>query len=106
MNIARMMQQVRDMQSTMLDLDNELENEEVEGASGGGMVKAVMTGKFELKRLSIDPSLVVPDETGVLEDLVVAAVGDAHVKARNVVKEKTSRLTDGFELPPGLNLPM
>ena len=105
MNLAKMMKQAQELQGKMAQVQEELGRAEIEGSAGGGMVKAVMSGKHELRRLTIDPSLVAPDDVGMLEDLIVAAVNDARVKVEAHVKEEMGKLTGGLGLPPGLNLP-
>jgi nucleoid-associated protein EbfC len=105
MNLAKMMKQAQELQGKMASMQEELALSEIEGSSGGGMVKALMSGKHELKRLTIDPSLVTPDDTEVLEDLIVAAVNDARVRVEAHVKEEMSKVTGGLNLPAGLNLP-
>lgn len=105
MNLAKMMKQAQELQGKMAAMQEELALSEIEGSSGGGMVKALMSGKHELKRLTIDPSLVTPDDTEVLEDLIVAAVNDARVRVEAHVKEEMANVTGGLNLPAGLNLP-
>jgi len=80
----------------------ELANMEITGESGGGLVSVLMTGRHEIKRVSIDDSLL-EDDKDMLEDLIAAAMNDAVQKAENMSKEKMSGLTAG--MPPGLNLP-
>jgi nucleoid-associated protein EbfC len=99
-----MMKQAAQLQSKMKEMQAELEQIEVEGLSGGGLVKVRMTAKMETRGISIDPSLVKPDEREVLEDLLVAALGDAHRKAEAAMQEKMKALTGGLGLPPGLGL--
>jgi nucleoid-associated protein EbfC len=105
MNLAKMMKQAQQLQGKMAEVQEELARAEIEGSAGGGMVKAVMSGKHELRRLTIDPSLVTPDDVGMMEDLIVAAVNDARGKVEEYVKEEMGKLTGGLGLPPGLNLP-
>ena len=105
MNLAKMMKQAQELQGKMAQVQEELGRAEIEGSAGGGMVKAVMSGKHELRRLTIDPSLVTPEDVGMLEDLIVAAVNDARGKVEANVKEEMGKLTGGLGLPPGLNLP-
>lgn len=105
MNLAKMMKQAQELQGKMAQVQEELGRAEIEGSAGGGMVKAVMSGKHELRRLTIDPSLVTPEDVGMLEDLIVAAVNDARGKVEAHVKEEMGKLTGGLGLPPGLNLP-
>ena len=99
-----MMKQAAHLQSKMKAMQTELEQIEVEGLSGGGLVKVRMTAKMETKAISIDPSLIRPDEGEVLEDLIVAALGDAHRKAEAAMQDKMKELTGGLGLPPGLGL--
>ncbi len=103
-NIMSMMKQAQELQSKMAELQAELETMEVEGTSGGGLVKCTLTGKGVMARLSIDPSLIKPEETEILEDLIVAAHNDAKQKAEKAMAEKMQALTSGLPLPPGLKL--
>lgn len=105
MNLAKMMKQAQQLQAKMAEVQEQLAQAEIEGSSGGGMVKAVMSGRHELRRLTIDPSLVNAEDVGMLEDLIVAAVNDARGKVEEHVKEEMGKLTGGLGLPPGLNLP-
>lgn len=98
------MKQAQQLQSRMQDMQAELERAEVEGRSGGGLVAVVMSGKGEIRKLSIDPSLMKEDEREVLEDLVVAAAADAKTKAETLAAEKLKSVTGGLPLPPGLGL--
>ena len=100
-----MMKQAQEMQSKMVELRAELENIEITGSSGGGMVAVALTGKGEMRQVRIDPSLIDADEVGVLEDLIMAAHNDAKGKLEARLAEEMSRLTGGIELPEGLKLP-
>ena len=102
--IGNLMKQAQLMQDNMKKLQGELAVMEVEGQSGSGMVKVVMTCKHEVRRVSIDPSLVGSDKD-MLEDLLVAAFNDASRKVETTVAEKMSSLTAGMGLPAGLKLP-
>ncbi len=104
-NLGQIMKQVQDMQNRMSDMQSQLADMEMTGASGGGMVKATMNGKGELKGLKIDPSLIVASEAEVLEDLIVAAVNDVKTKVDAHSQEEMSKLTGGLPLPPGFKLP-
>ena len=104
-NFGKMMKQAQEMQSRMAEMQAGLEAVEIAGAAGGGMVSATLTGKGELRRLKIDPSLVDPDDVAVLEDLVIAAVNDAKAKVEAHVAEEMKKLTGGLQLPPGFDLP-
>ena len=99
-----LMKQAQQMQQKMADMQAELDNIEVEGAAGGGMVTVTMTAKGALKGVKIDPSLMVPDEREILEDLLVTAHNDARRKAEAAMQEKMKALTGGLGLPPGLGL--
>ncbi len=103
-NIMGMMKQAQELQSKMAELQTELEALEVEGASGGGLVKVTLTGKGAMARISIDASLIKPDDLEILEDLIVAAHNDAKQKAEKAMAEKMQALTSGLPLPPGLKL--
>ncbi len=104
-NLGQIMKQVQDMQTRMAEMQEKMGAQEIAGASGGGMVQATVNGKGELKRIKIDPSLVVPADVEVLEDLIVAAVGDAKGKADAASQAEMSKLTGGLPLPPGMKLP-
>ena len=105
MNLGKMMKQAQELQSKMAEMQERLAESEVEGSAGAGMVTAVMSGKHELRRLKIDPTLIDPSDTEVLEDLIVAAVNDARTRVEEHVKEEMGKLTGGLNLPPGMNLP-
>ncbi len=104
-NLGQMMKQAQQMQAKMEDAKNELADLEIEGASGGGMVKIILSGKHEVKRIRIDPSLAEPGDIEVLEDLITAAFNDARTKVEQMVQEKMSGLMGGLQLPPGMQLP-
>jgi DNA-binding YbaB/EbfC family protein len=99
-----MMKQAQQLQSKMQEMQAELETIEVEGQAGGGLVRVTLTAKGELKGAAIDPSLLKPEEKEILEDLLVAAHGEARRKAEAVMAEKMKGLTGGLPLPPGLKL--
>ncbi|WP_460448115.1 YbaB/EbfC family nucleoid-associated protein [Alsobacter sp. SYSU BS001988] len=103
-DIMGMMKKVQEMQSKMTALQDELEALEVEGAAGGGMVKATMTAKGQVKSVSIDDSLLNADEKDILEDLIIAAMNDARGKADRAAQEKMSSITAGLPIPPGMKL--
>ncbi|MBI3187774.1 MAG: YbaB/EbfC family nucleoid-associated protein [Gammaproteobacteria bacterium] len=103
-NIGNLMKQAQKMQADMQKAQEELANMEVEGQSGGGMVKVLMNGRHEVRRVSIDESLM-KDDKDMLEDLLAAAVNDAVRRIEQTSSEKMSGLTAGFNLPGGLKLP-
>jgi len=98
-NMNQLMKQVQKMQAQMEKLQEELENETVEGSAGGGMVRAVVNGKRDLIEVKIDPEVVNPDETEMLEELIVAAVTQATEKAAQLQSESMAKLTGGLPLP-------
>jgi nucleoid-associated protein EbfC len=104
-NLGQLMKQAQEMQSRMQEMQAKLATVELEGAAGGGLVRATVSGKGDLKRLKIDPALVLPQEIEVLEDLIVAAFGDAKAKVEAHAAEEMQKLTGGLNLPPGFKLP-
>ena len=99
-----LMKQAAQLQSKVQQMQAELDQIEVEGTAGGALVSVKLSAKGELKAVSIDPSLLKPEEKGIVEDLVVAAFSDACRKAEGVRQEKMKSLTGGLPLPPGLKL--
>lgn len=104
-NLGQMMKQAQEMQSKMQAMQAELAEAEIEGQSGGGMVKVVMDGKGAMKQVKIDPKLVDPEDVEMLEDLILAACNDAKAKVEAHAAEKMKEVTGGLELPPGISLP-
>ncbi len=102
--LGNLMKQAQKMQADMQRAQEELANMEVTGQAGGGMVKVVMTGRHDLKRVSIDDSLM-GDDKEMLEDLIAAAVNDAVRQLEQVTQEKMGGLTAGLNLPGGMKLP-
>jgi len=102
--LGNLMKQAKEMQENMEKAQAELANLEVTGESGGGMVKVTMTGKHEVRRVSIDDSLM-DDDKDMLEDLVAAAINDAAHKVESTTQERMSGLTSGMNLPAGMKLP-
>jgi hypothetical protein len=99
-----MMKQAAQLQTKMQELQAELDRIEVEGTAGGGVVTVTLTAKGDLKGVKIDDSLFKPSDKEILEDLLVAAHGEARRKAEGVMQEKMKGLTGGLPLPPGLGL--
>ena len=99
-----LMKQATELKTKMEAMQAELDQIEVEGTAGGGMVRVTMTAKGELKNVNLDPSLMKPEEKEIAEDLVVAAHADARRKAETLLQEKMKSLTGGLPLPPGLKL--
>lgn len=102
--LGNLMKQAQLMQDNMKKLQGELAAMEVEGQSGSGIVKVVMSGRHEVRRVSIDPRLLA-GERDMLEDLVAAAVNDAVRRVETMTQEKMAGVTAGLPLPPGLKLP-
>ncbi|NTU77179.1 MAG: YbaB/EbfC family nucleoid-associated protein [Alphaproteobacteria bacterium] len=105
LNIGQMMKQVQEMQAKMGQMQERLADTVVEGQSGGGMVTATMNGKGDLKKIKLDSKLIDPAEVEMLEDLIVAAVGDAKAKMDGMVAGETEKMMGGLKLPPGMKLP-
>ncbi len=103
-NIGQLMKQAQAMQANMQKMQDQLAQLEVEGQSGAGLVKVQMTCKYDVKRVSIDPTLV-GDDKEMLEDLVAAAFNDAARRVEATIAEKMSSVTAGMGLPPGMKLP-
>ena len=103
-DLMGIMKQAQAMQQKMQDVQAELDTIEVEGTSGAGLVKVTMTAKGQIKTVSIDPSLLVPDEKEIVEDLIVAAANDARTKAERTMQQRMEEVTKGLPLPPGLKL--
>jgi DNA-binding YbaB/EbfC family protein len=95
-NLQRMAQQ---MQQEMLRVEGELRDAQVDGSAGGGVVKAVVTGKQELVSIAIDPSAVDPSDVDMLQDLIVAAVNDALTASRRLAEQKMAAVTGGLRIP-------
>ena len=101
--LAGLMKQAQQMQENMKKMQEQLASVEVEGQSGAGMVKVVMTCKHDVRRVSIDPSVM--DDREMLEDLLAAAVNDAVRRVEATTQEKMAGFTSGLNLPPGFKLP-
>lgn len=104
-NLGEMMKQVQAMQSRMAEMQAKLEQATVTGQSGDGLVKVTLNGKGAMTGIVIDPSLLKPDEKEIVEDLVLAAHGDAKAKSEAMMAEEMKSVTGGLPLPPGLKLP-
>jgi DNA-binding YbaB/EbfC family protein len=104
-NIGDIMKQAQLFQAKMQEVQDRLDAAEIEGASGGGLVRVTLNGKGALRRVSIDPSLFKPDEASIVEDLIVAAHADAKGKLERYVQDEMGKVTGGLQLPPGLKLP-
>jgi DNA-binding YbaB/EbfC family protein len=103
-DLMGVMKQMGEMQARMQKMQEELAALEIEGQAGGGLVKVTLSGKGDMRRLNVDPSLMKPDEAEILEDLVVAAAQDAKAKLDQQLQIKMQEMTGGLPLPPGLKL--
>ena len=103
-DLMGMMKQVGQMQARVQQMQEELAALEIDGQSGGGLVKVTLSGKGDLKKVSIDPSLAKADEVEILEDLIVAASADAKAKLDAQLASKMQEMTGGLPLPPGMKL--
>ena len=104
-NIGNMMKQAQQLQKKMAEAQEKLNSIEVEGVSGGGMVKVTASAKGDIKRIAIDDSLMKPEEKEMTEDLIVAAINDAKQKGETAAQEEMKSVTGGLPLPPGMKLP-
>ena len=103
--MAKMMKAAQEMQVKLAELQEELARIVVLGEAGAGLVKARATAKGEVTGLDIDPSILVASEKEVVEDLILAAIHDAQLKAKARTEQEMSRLAEGMGLPPGMKLP-
>ena len=99
-----MMKQAQQLQAKMAEMQQQLEQTEIEGSAGGGLVSVTLDGKGGLKQVKIDDSLMKPDEREIVEDLLVAAHADARARLEDVMQERMKEVTGGLPLPPGLKL--
>ena len=105
MDFMGMIKQAQAMQAKMQEAQAELETTIVEGEAGGGVVKVTLTAKGAMQKVSIDPSLLKPEDVEMLEDLIVSAHAQARGKAEVAMTEKMKAITGGLQLPPGMKLP-
>lgn len=106
MNLDDIMKMANNVQQQMTDLQAGLDDVEVEGVSGGGLVRIKASAKGRIIGVSLDDSLLQPSEKTMLEDLIAAAINDARAKADQVAADKMSEVTRGMPLPPGFKLPI
>lgn len=102
-NISQLMQQAQKVQEDLKKAQAEMAEMEITGEAGGGLVKVVMSGQYEVRKVSIDPD--TGDDREMIEDLVAAAVNDAVNRIQSAMQERMSGLTGGMPMPPGFNLP-
>lgn len=104
-NLGQMMKQAQELQEKMQAMQERLEEMEVAGQAGAGLVTVTLNGKGQMRAVSIDHSLLQPDEAQVLEDLILAAHNDAKSRVETQMQDEMSKLTGGLPLPPGFKLP-
>ena len=104
-NIGNMMKQAQELQKKIAETQEKLSSIEVEGVSGGGVVKVIATAKGEIKRINIDESLLKPEDKEITEDLIVAAINDAKQKGETAAQEEMKSVTGGLPLPAEMKLP-
>ncbi|UFN48299.1 YbaB/EbfC family nucleoid-associated protein [Roseomonas sp. OT10] len=98
-NLSQMLKQAQSMQAKMQEMQAKLEAETIEGQAGAGMVKVTLSGKGDMKRVAIDPSLMAAEEREVLEDLLIAAHADAKAKVEAMMAEEMQKATAGLNIP-------
>ena len=99
MNMNNLMKQAQKMQKRMVEMQEEMTNRTVEASVGGGMVAAIANGSGELVSIKLSPEVVDPDDIEMLEDLIVAAVSEAHHKSQELMSQEMSKLTGGVKIP-------
>ena len=105
-NLGNLMKQAQELQARMADMQAELESLEISGQAAAGMVSVTLSGKGDMKALTIDPGLFREDEKEILEDLIVAAHADARMRMEQTVADKMKEVTGNLPIPPGFNLGM
>lgn len=105
MDMMKMMQQAKQMQEKMMQMQSEMENVEVTGQSGGGMVKATVTCKGRLTKLEIAPEVITPEDPDMLSDLIIAAVNDGKTKGDETLAQRTKDMMGSMGLPSNIDLP-
>ena len=104
-NIGNMMKQAQQLQKKMNEVQEKLDSIEVEGNAGGGLVKVISSAKGNIKKITIDETLMKASEKEITEDLVLAAISDAKKRAEEKTAEEMKNITGGIALPPGFKLP-
>ena len=103
--MSALLAQAQQMQQQLMAAQQRLIESEVHGEAGGGLVKVRLTAKGEMKGVTIDPSLLKPEESEIVEDLVLAAHNDARAKGDRLTQDKMGSITAGLPIPPGMKLP-
>ncbi|EJF83157.1 YbaB/EbfC family nucleoid-associated protein [Candidatus Bartonella washoeensis] len=104
-DMMSMMKKAKEVQEKMQQIQEEIANLQVTGIAGGGLVSVTLNGKNTITAIKIDPSLLKPEETEILEDLIMAAYNEAKTKIQMAIEEKTKSMTAGLPLPSGFKLP-
>ena len=104
-NLAGLMKQAQQMQSQMQEMQTRLEAMEITGEAGAGLVKVILNGKSDLRKVTIDPKIIDPADAEMLQDLILAAHRDAKTKIEAASAEEMQKMTGGMQLPPGMKLP-
>src|SRR5262245_64051894 len=104
MNLMKMMKQAQELQGRMQQMQEELASLQVDGQSGGGLVKVTLNGKMEPRAVKIDPSLIKPEEAEMLEDLLLAALQEAKAKVEAALQDKMKEVNGGLPMQPGVQL--
>jgi DNA-binding YbaB/EbfC family protein len=104
-NIPAMMRQMQEMQAKMNAMQQRLEETEITGSAGNGLVTVFINGKGEMKKIKLDPTIVDPSDVETLEDLIVAGCNDARTKMESAIGKETEQMMGGLQLPPGMKLP-
>ena len=104
-NLSGLMKQAQQMQAKMQEMQSKLEGMEIAGEAGAGLVSVVLNGKGDLRRIKIDPKVVDPADSEMLEDLIIAAHANAKQKLEAATGEEMQKVTGGLQLPPGMKLP-
>jgi DNA-binding YbaB/EbfC family protein len=103
-DLMKMMKQAQEIQGRIQQVQEELASLQVEGQSGGGLVRVTLNGKMEPRAVKLDPGILKPDDVEMVEDLILAALQDAKGKVETALQEKMREVTGGLPLPPGLKL--
>lgn len=104
-DLNELLRQARDLQSKMAEAQTKLEAIQISGSAGGGMVTVTLSGKGEMLKVTIAPELLKPEDSEILEDLIIAAHQDAKTKLEAKLSEEMAQITGGLPLPPGMKLP-
>lgn len=105
-DLSQILEQAKQMQAKVAEIQASLDDAELQGSAGGGMVTVTLSGKGDLRAVKIDPQALHPSEVDILEDLIVAAFAEAKTRVEKYAAEEMKKLTGGIELPAGFNLPI